>query len=261
MPVVDVFINDQGPYTFLLDTGAGVVHISPQLADELNLPKIWWMKLMLANGSGKQVKSDVTHIEKLRIGSGEFSEFKASVMDCGKLSELVDTELSGILNFELFADYLLTMDFPRQKIIIEKGKLPEVNGEDLLPMDVHAGGNAPIIPVFVCGKLRRFLIDTGFNGRIDLSDRLVGKTVPIKEKLEGQSESWTIAGFEQHWFARLDGDIRVGSRVSIDPVVAVSSMKDDDGKLGTRYLNPFAVTFDQKHKVVGISHIIRYVLA
>ena len=80
--MVDVFINDQGPYTFLLDTGSGYVSISQRLADEINLPKIWWMDTMAVTGSGKHVKCDVTHIEKLQIGSGEFGEFKASLRGC-----------------------------------------------------------------------------------------------------------------------------------------------------------------------------------
>ncbi len=255
VPLVEVFINEQGPYTFLLDTGAGAVHISAQLADELNLPDIWWMKYTAVTGSGKEVKCDLVHIEKLQIGSAEFGEFKASIMDLAKVSHAIGAELDGIVGFSLFADCLLTMDFPKSEIIIEKGKLPKANGLDLLPMDVR--DDTPVIPVFVCAKLRRFLVDTGCNGGFDLSDRLVGKTVPIKEKLEGQSESWTFAGPEQNWFARLDGDIRVGSCVSADPVVAVSSMKDNDGHLGTLWLSRFAVTFDQQHKVVRLRFGIR----
>ena len=117
IPLVEIFINGQGPYTFFLDTGTGAMVIPRELADRLSLPEVTAMSGALKTGSGKEVTIQrLVHINSLRIGTAEFSQFKAAVIDFEGYPELLE-ECDGILGFPLFAECLLTMDFSGGKII------------------------------------------------------------------------------------------------------------------------------------------------
>jgi predicted aspartyl protease len=246
VPLVDVFINSQGPYTFVLDTGAHTVNISQQLSSKLDLPQsgfVFASRPHKLPGLERAVR-----INTLRIGSAVFGEFDAVSCDFSEFHKL-SQKFDGILIFSLFTDHLLTMDFLRSEVILENGQLPKPDGENLLPMDVRSG--VPLIPVLVCDQLLRVLVDTGYNGNLILSDRLVDEKLPIKKRLEGTSESITLAGIERHWSAQLDGNVRLGGYLISNPVVDVSSRKPD-GILGTAALSCFSLTFDQRSRVLRI---------
>ena len=252
-PLVEVNINGQGPYTFLVDTGSSVVEMSPELADRLKLPEVPGLHFDLDPLTGKTVRSaKVVRIQALKIGEAEFAEFGAVVLDSAILKE---RGFDGILGLPLFADCLLTIDLSAGQIVIEKGELPKPNGKDILAMSYRYG--IPTVPVLICGMQKHLFVDTGSDIGIALSDRLAGKTLPVEIDQEAEFKARPITGTEIWPKAQLKGNIKLGQFLLKNPVVAIIPIKDD-GLIGTSVLWSIVMTFDQQQGTIrlhpGIYH-------
>src|SRR4051794_3443719 len=76
-PYVSVMVNGHGPYRFLIDTGTGTqALISPELVQELGIPRVGHARLTDPSGQGQQ-RSDIVWVDSIRIGTVEFEEVQA----------------------------------------------------------------------------------------------------------------------------------------------------------------------------------------
>lgn len=101
--VVQTVVNDTGPYSFLLDTGATHTVIDPALARELRLPVIGQASLTTV----LDVRRDqLARLKKVRVGGSEISEIGA-VIDRLDQVKLKAPGIRGVLG----EDYLSTFDF------------------------------------------------------------------------------------------------------------------------------------------------------
>src|SRR5262249_21240234 len=88
--------------------------------------------------SGRNARMmDLVEVGNLQIGGARFEGLTAAVRDYNerRMGDPVD----GILGFALFADCLLTLDYPGNRVKIERGALPAANGRDVLALDVSRG--------------------------------------------------------------------------------------------------------------------------
>ncbi len=102
--LVDVKINDQGPFKFVIDSGTTSTVVNTELARELGLSEE-----DERHGLGPRVE-----IEALTLGSARFAEVAAEVRDLDKIWG--DGSPSGVFGFDLFDDRLVTLDLPLQKL-------------------------------------------------------------------------------------------------------------------------------------------------
>ncbi len=161
--IVETHINDSGPYRFLVDTGATSTVISNELIDQLKIPVIASAVAKCVGGTGKTA----THLckaAKLRIGAVEISNLPVSSFDNKIFQGLID----GVLSTSDLADFLITLDYPGQRILLEP-RGPE-NGDKNRPVlpvdgtqvDFRIFGNLILLPVSINGPVtRNFLFDTG----------------------------------------------------------------------------------------------------
>ena len=161
--IVETYINDSGPYRFLVDTGATSTVISNELIDQLKIPVIASAVAKCVGGTGKTA----THLckaAKLRIGAVEISNLPVSSFDNKIFQGLID----GVLSTSDLADFLITLDYPGQRILLEP-RGPE-NGDKNRPVlpvdgtqvDFRIFGNLILLPVSINGPVtRNFLFDTG----------------------------------------------------------------------------------------------------
>ncbi len=166
-----VEVNGQGPYRFILDTGANRSAVSSRLVAELGLPAsaLGSIDLHGVTGYARLPSVDVTVLQ-----AGEFS------YDPGPLpvlANLVFADADGILGMEGFVDSRIEVDFAEDRVSIEKSsgkrpgpgyyRVPASNYRGLLLVEGRAGR----IPV-------KAIVDTGAEhtlGNAALHDVLVSR--------------------------------------------------------------------------------------
>src|SRR5438067_10832374 len=172
MPVVEVKLNGQGPFAFMIDTGAGMqADIDISVAQRLNLQPSG--RAINGDPSGENDREVATlTIDSITFGGGVAKGTRArrtgeGVVEFRNVTAIVRPhkitkdypEVDGILGFALFSDYLLTLDYPAMQVRLARGVLPPANGADILSFEIE--NRIPVIEVAI-GKLRvRAHVDSG----------------------------------------------------------------------------------------------------
>lgn len=244
--VVEVKINGKGPYRFFLDTGAGGMVINDDLARELGLPVVGSTELGDPSNP-HAIKANRVHIDRLDLGGAAFQDIVCASWDRSILYPGGDAP-RGIVGFPLFAECLLTLDYPAGKITLSKDNLPS-NGEGIIKYRMAEGGIAEI-DVQVAGKTHAAHIDSGSMGGIGVNDKLAeklkwsDKPVVVGHGRSANSEFQISA-------ATLDGNVNIAGNVFKNPKIEISSMLRAVN-IGSRALQNFIVTFDQRQNLVRI---------
>ena len=242
MPVVEVKLNGQGPFAFMIDTGAGMqADIDPAVAERLKLP----LSGRAINGdpSGQNDREVATaKIESLAIGKAEFHNVTAVVRPQRITKDYPDVD--GILGFALFTDYLLTLDYPAMQVRLARGALPVANGADVLNFEIE--NRIPIVDLAI-GRIH-------VPAHVDSGNFVAGFILPeeIVEQLQLQSEAITVGGARsvtnriQLKQVQLRDTIRLGGFEYPRPTIAFPALSDTN--LGFKVLRDFVLTFDQKNR-------------
>lgn len=100
--VVSVNINNQGPYRFLLDTGAGRCVVSPEIASQLGLSQ------EMRNGRMR------TRLQSMEFCGIVKNEVFAYVMDCSFVG--TDSPLHGFVGHNFLEDLSIILDYPKCEV-------------------------------------------------------------------------------------------------------------------------------------------------
>jgi len=242
MPVVEVKLNGQGPFAFMIDTGAGMqADIDPSVAERLKLP----LSGTAINGdpSGQNDREVATaNIESLAIGKAEFHNVTAVVRPQRITKDYPDVD--GILGFALFTEYLLTLDYPAMQVRLARGALPVANGADVLNFEIE--NRIPIVDLAI-GRIH-------VPAHVDSGNFVAGFILPeeIVEQLQLQSEAITVGGARsvtnriQLKQVQLRDTIRLGGFEYPQPTIAFPALSETN--LGFKVLRDFVLTFDQKNR-------------
>jgi hypothetical protein len=264
MPVVEVKLNGQGPFAFMIDTGAGMqADIDTSVAERLGLQ----MNGTAINGdpSGENDREVATAtIESIEFGSirtdgGEKATRARRISDVRTIEFRNVTavvrpqritkdypDVDGILGFALFRDYLLTLDYPAMQVRLARGELPAANGADILNFEIE--NRIPIIELAV-GKIR-------VRAHIDSGNFVAGFILPeeIVEQLEMLSQPVVVGGARsvtnriELKQVQLRDAIRIGGFEFTQPTVTFPALSDTN--VGFKVLREFTLTFDQKNQRV-----------
>ncbi|HVS00677.1 MAG TPA: retropepsin-like aspartic protease, partial [Thermoanaerobaculia bacterium] len=133
LAIVEVRVNGQGPFRFGVDTGAaGGARISQTLVDKLGLQAVG--QAMTGDPSGKSRRTiQVFEIDQLKVGDAVFGKVPAAAGDYSAVG------VDGILGNGLFSEYLLTLDYPRRRVRIERGELPPADNKTILGFEAPQG--------------------------------------------------------------------------------------------------------------------------
>lgn len=266
MPVVEVKLNGQGPFAFMIDTGAGMqADIDTSVAERLKLQP-----------SGSAVNGDPSgendrEVATVTIDSITFGEDRAGNEFAGatrkrRVSVSTNTvefrnvtavvrpqritkdypAVDGILGFALFRDYLLTLDYPAMRVTLQQGDVPAANGADILDFEIE--NRIPVIELAV-GKIR-------VPAHLDSGNFVAGFILPeeIVEQLPLLSQPVIVGGARsvsnriELRQAQISGTIRIGSFDFPQPMITFPALSETN--VGFKVLRDFVVTFDQKNRRV-----------
>jgi hypothetical protein len=240
-PYVLVMVNGHGPYRFIVDTGTGAdAFVTPELADVLALPAVGQTGLSDPSGQGAR-RTTVVEIDTLQFAGVAFSKVKA--LRHNILAEAGGCD--GILGFTLFRNYLLTLDFPQHRLLLETGALAPDGEESVLPFRMQDG--VPVARIRIGDLPLEAQLDSGGGGLVlpeSMAKSLKYDVDPVVYA-EGRSVSTRF----QLKAARLGSDVRIGRYTITHPVVAIHPAFPL-ANFGSPPMRNFAITFDQKNLLV-----------
>jgi predicted aspartyl protease len=240
-PFVMVMVNGKGPFRFVVDTGTGgEAFVTPELADQLNLPSAGEGRVSDPSGQGSQ-RVPIVMIQSLKVAGVEFTGIRATRH---KLSD-ENGSCKGLLGFVLFRNYLLTLDYPKKQMTVAAGSLAPDGERSVLPFRMPDG--IPIVPLNIAGMKIDAQIDSGGAG-LSLPEGLVPRlrfsSIPIAA-INAQSLSTRF----QIKSARLDADVSIGEYTFARPFVEINPAFPL-ANFGSSPMQNFVVTFDQKNALV-----------
>jgi len=214
--IAQVMLNGEGPYDFLLDSGAGQTMVSPHVVREAGL--------------GQRIDS---------LSVGEFRAFELGYddLDMRELSAALGRRVYGILGHPVFAGTLMTWDFPAGTIELQVGELP-ASAEDVV---AARDDRRPFVRSRVGGTARWVLIDTGSSRGLTLRRP---EQLPLASPLETTGARARVDGIHLVHTGRIRGLSQIGLLQIEDPVVSNSVSVD---LVGQEVLRFFRITFDQQN--------------
>jgi hypothetical protein len=250
-PVVEARINGKGPFRLILDTGAGGTVLNDDLVAELALPVVGTAHMGdPANPGAMQV--DQVRVDAVQIGDATFRSITASSWDRKTLYGGVPNAPRGVLGLPLFRDCLLTLDYPKQAVRIEKGDLPS-GAPNVIEYELDDMGQLPVVPLEVGELSLQAHLDSGNMGGLSLPKSYAEK-LPLAGELVEIGQGRTVASAFSIWRATLDGDVRLaGNRVEKPELFFNDGMNHVN--VGYDILRRFAVTLDQQNQRMRLAEV------
>ncbi|MDH3267431.1 MAG: retroviral-like aspartic protease family protein [Ignavibacteria bacterium] len=239
-PVVELSIDGEGPYRFIFDTGSSGNVIDKELASKLNL-EITGENRVSTPGSenvtiAKTVKAPLVSFE----GSDILKDADMTVMELR-----VMLPVDGVLSANFFSDYLITLDYPNSKLMLNIGQLNE-SDKDVISFVQ----NEQVINIYILidGKKIEAHLDSGNPGMFDIPFSLKDEFKFKAEPKEAGTISTPVASFKT-WGATLDGEIKIGGVTYRNPGIHLV-----EGFLyanvGYRILKDLKTTIDKKNNLI-----------
>ncbi|MCS5709455.1 retroviral-like aspartic protease family protein [Candidatus Berkiella cookevillensis] len=251
---VSTMLNGKGPYLFWLDTGSEISIISKEVVDDLKLPLLTKTRHNIQASHGSEILTSYLSLApSLEIGKTTFKNAPFITVDKNHNANTLFTNLGvvGMLGINLFHGITITINFPQKTLSFQKHYVPDKNN-----MQMNSVYFFPVVSGKVfhnkTEKAYSFLIDTGFNGSIEMPNC-------NKEKLQNVKTNNSIDFFnniETGFLSTLNGMIRFGQLSQINPVVryADSYCKKPRsfGLIGTQFLKDKTLTINLEKRILSI---------
>ncbi|UCE10888.1 MAG: aspartyl protease family protein [Candidatus Thorarchaeota archaeon] len=155
--VSDVFINDEGPFKFIIDTGARVTSIPAELAEKLGLETY-----NSASPYSKDLKlvHKAARLERLKVGSEVFEDEEILVLDlticCG----------AGVIGHTTLKHFKMSVDYDEKVVRLERpSEVSQDDDVDWIPLIYVDGSHLFEVPVTINDTgPHTFVMDTGAGG-------------------------------------------------------------------------------------------------
>ena len=115
--VVPVRINGTGPYDFVLDTGATVTSVDPQLAERLALPDVTGT-IGYGGGIGGAGQVRLVEIDSLEVGTARATDLTGAVVDLAGVRS-AGLDVDGLVGLNFLRSYRVTLDFERNALRLD----------------------------------------------------------------------------------------------------------------------------------------------
>lgn len=252
LPMIEAMVNGQGPYRFVVDTGAAGVVLKEKLAKKLELPTppgmAEGMRIKVRAPGSAGLPASLFYIDSLTVGKVKIGGIWTIAMELP-----FGDGMDGVIGMDVFNDCLLTYDYPNDRMSFTRGELPSVNDRDVLSYSNPRMPNThPEIELKIDGEPIRFMIDTGLRGWFAMSEKAIEGWQVIQGPASGEM-GMSAAGLIPSEVSRIDNTISAGDFSVRKPIVRTISGNLAANVVGTFFLENFKVTFDAKNKRIGLA--------
>ncbi|MBA4156001.1 MAG: clan AA aspartic protease [Gemmatimonadetes bacterium] len=114
--LVPVHINGEGPFDFVLDTGATLTCVEQETAARLELPEQRGAR-GVGVGIGRAGRVNLVRVDSLRVGEARVAGMTACVLDLQQFAVL-GTPIDGLLGLNFLQSFRMTLDFRRNVLLL-----------------------------------------------------------------------------------------------------------------------------------------------
>jgi predicted aspartyl protease len=248
--LLPVRVNGQGPFDFILDTGAGTSLLSTELAKQLAV-RILGSKE--GQSAGGKVSVSLGKIESLAVDKTNLNGVDVGIVDLAHIGKTVGAKIDGDLGYNFLKHFRVTINYRDFELRLEDPKRVErladsaqtevpirlaAPAKPLILVDVHANGRGPF----------QFAIDTGTSTMAitpDLARELGVESSPVGAGTTGGAAVDFSAGSLQSFQL---GDARIDNMAVIvadffEMLSAAVGVKLD-GIVGYNFLRNYKVVID-----------------
>ncbi len=249
--LVQVQLENSRPLWFVLDSGSARMLVDKRVADSLKL-KSADAAYVQGAGAGR-VPINLIHDVSIQINGLKSRHHEFASIDLSGSTGETGRPIDGILGYEFLSRFVVTIDYPRQQLIIR-----DPNSADALPgvpVPLEIEKNWPFIKARLAVKgippvTDRFLLDSGSNDA-------VGHPI-IKQLTNGVRQTTTGNGLGQPvsgYIGTADA-LEIGDFKFKNVTLACCGGTEETSKLiGSGILSRFTVTFDYPHSKIWLRPI------
>jgi predicted aspartyl protease len=267
--IVPVKINNSDTLRFILDTGVSSILLTdPDVAQKLAMKSVRKVKIAGA-GEGDEIEAGIVIDNTIRIG--EVIGYRQNLVvlqdDKLKLSEFVGLPVHGIIGYDIFNRFAVTIDFAMSEITLqnpEHYKYKPSKGERF-PITIEE--NKPYLSVMELMKENqstpiKVILDTGAGHAISLETN--GKHLP--EKVLRAQLGRGLNGIINGSLGRIPllkvGKFEMKNLVASFPDsnsfrLRSTALADRQGSVGCEFLRRFKVTFNYRDQYMVLKPINR----
>ena len=256
--LVPVQVNGQGPFEFILDTGAGTSLLSSDLAKKLDIKVLGSKQGQSAGGA---VSVSLAKIDSLGVGETSLEDIDVGIVDLSHIGKTIGAKVDGDLGYNFLKHFRILIDYRACQIDLDDPKRFEHFGRSAqteLPMRL-ASPAKPLILVDVYANGRgpfQFAIDTGTSTTAITPE--LAKTLKVKSAPIGAG---TTAGAPVDVTAGILKSFQVGgAKIDNMPVVVADffAMLSQaigaplDGIVGYNFLQNYKVALDYPNQMLSL---------
>ena len=257
--LLPVEVNDEGPFEFILDTGAGTSLLSSQLGQKLGVKIIGSKEGQSAGGT---VSVSLAKVRSLAVASAKVDNVDVGLVDLSHIGKTIGAKIDGDLGYNFLKHFRITLDYRKSEIRLDDPKRFELVGQSapitevamrlaspakpLILVDVYANGRGPF----------QFAIDTGTSTTSitpELAKQLGLSSSPIGPATTGGASVDVNAGVLQSFQLG-------GARIHNSTVVVADffAMLSDalgaklDGIVGYNFLRNYRVALDYPNETLSL---------
>jgi len=245
LPALEVMVNGQGPFLFMVDLGSsGYGRADAGLVQRLGLPVVGEAGGADSAGGARRAMQ-VVRFDSLSVGSLRFSALDAPSRDYNSRGL---PPIDGVLCLDLFRGFVITLDYPAQKIRIERGQLPEADGLSIFA--AAPGQRNIVVQLTVGGQSVPAVLDTGNSVGLLLPASVVKGLAKAGEPVAaGRARS--VSGEYDVQQVQLAEPVLLGGH-SLGTTVRYYDQLQT-GNVGSRELAAFRVSFDPANNRVRLA--------
>jgi len=248
--LLPVQVNGDGPFEFILDTGAGTSLLSSDLAKKL---KIKIISTKEGQSAGGKISVSLAKVDSLAVGQAKLDDVDVGIVDLTHIGNTIGTKIDGDVGYNFLKHFRITIDYhdceirldePRRIQRLGRSSKAEVPmrlaslAKPLLLVNVHANGHGPF----------QFAIDTGTSTTAiapELAQQLGLNSSPVGPLTTGGAQVNVTAGtLESFKVGRAGVDDLVVVVADFFATLSQAVGAKLDGIVGYNFLRNFRVVMD-----------------
>lgn len=233
-PIIMVSVNGSAPLRFVIDIGTNVSIVTPDALRGILSP----------DAAAKVLDQGRFVYASLKVGGAIYRSGGMRVDDLG-------SELDGLLGLDMFADLLLTLDYPASRVRLTVDSLPHADGRETLDYTLPRPGS-PTIRFTLDGKTYDGVLDVGSIVALEVPAPMVPQLRWQKPPVPGNRHSGPQLADARAQVGRVAGDVTIAGLTIREPIIE-GMPGDEEILIGQPLLAAFSLTLDQAHQRVRLT--------
>lgn len=256
--IIDVKVDGQGPFPFLLDTGGHDI-VTPATATRIGLNQVG--AALSAGGGEATTTNGYAHVREIDVGGARLTDQNVVTLDFSPYA-VEGIRLGGMIGVEFLERFVVTIDYGRRMLTIAepaRAHAARPPAGRAVPFLFYA--HMPQVRGTFGGRPARFNIDTGSRADVTLTSPFVAQA-GLRGAFPGAvlvTDGWGVGGPSRSYIARAPA-LTLGAVTVAGPIAGLSSARHGafsdpgyEGNVGSGLLKRFTVTFDYGRRLMYLA--------